>query len=155
MSISSEILAERLVRAFGDPDAIGELLTADAEWWITPAVGVLGSLSVGREAIVAAMRVIFGNLWKDAEEAVHHVIGNDDIGAPIHATGQGSPMWRPLLRERVLGMGPTIRQSYRPRLGIPRCRLVHGATADMNRGTGSPVAMARPAAWRQGGSRRR
>ena len=69
------------MRAFGDPDAIGELLTADAEWWITPTVGILGSPSVGREAIVAAMRIIFGDLWKDVEVAVHHVIGNDDIGA--------------------------------------------------------------------------
>ena len=81
MNVNSEILAERLVRAFGDPDAIGELLTADAEWWITPTVGVLGSPSVGRESIVAAMRIIFGDLWKDAEVVVHHVVGNDDIGA--------------------------------------------------------------------------
>ena len=81
MSIDSGVLAEHLVRAFGDPDAIGELLTADAEWWISPTVGVLGSPSVGREAIVAAMRIIFGDIWKDAEVAVHHAIGNDDIGA--------------------------------------------------------------------------
>jgi ketosteroid isomerase-like protein len=81
MSIDAGVLAERLVRAFGDPDAIGELLTADVEWWISPTVGILGSPSVGRETIVAAMRIIFGDLWKDAEVAVHHVIGNDDIGA--------------------------------------------------------------------------
>lgn len=81
MSIDSGILAERLVKAFGDPDAIGELLTSDAEWWITPTVGVLGSPSVGRETIVAAMRVIFGDLWSGAEVTVHHAIGDEDIGA--------------------------------------------------------------------------
>jgi ketosteroid isomerase-like protein len=81
VSIEAADLAERLVRAFGDPDAIGELLAADAEWWITPTVGVLGSPTVGRDAIVAAMRVIFGDLWGDPEVTVHHAIGNDDIGA--------------------------------------------------------------------------
>jgi ketosteroid isomerase-like protein len=74
-------LAERLVRAFGDPDAIGELLTPDAECWITPTVGVLGSPTVGRDTIVAALRVIFSDLWGDPEVTVHHAIGNDDIGA--------------------------------------------------------------------------
>jgi ketosteroid isomerase-like protein len=81
VSIDSGILAERLVRAFGDPDAIGELLTPDAEWWITPTVGVLGSPSIGRETIVAAMRVIFGDFWSGEEVTVHHAIGVDDIGA--------------------------------------------------------------------------
>jgi ketosteroid isomerase-like protein len=74
-------LAERLVRSFGDPEAIGALLTDDAEWWITPTVRVLGSPSVGREAIVASMRTIFGELWGDSRVIVHNVIGDDDIGA--------------------------------------------------------------------------
>jgi ketosteroid isomerase-like protein len=74
-------LAERLVRSFGDPDAIGALLTDDAQWWITPTVGVLGSPSVGRAAIVASMRTIFGEMWGDARVTVHNVIGQGDFGA--------------------------------------------------------------------------
>ena len=81
MSNEAASLAQELVQAFGDPDAIGELLTEDAEWWITPTVGVLGSPTVGRDAIVAAMRVIFGDLWGDPEVTVHHAIGDEDIGA--------------------------------------------------------------------------
>ena len=74
-------LAERLVRSFGDPEAIGGLLTEDAEWWITPTVGVLASPTVGRDRIIAAMQVIFTDLWGDPEVTVHHAIGSDDIGA--------------------------------------------------------------------------
>src|ERR1700730_12342811 len=74
-------LGRRLVEAFGNPAGIEALLTEDAQWWITPTVGVLGSPSVGRDAIVAAMRVIFGDLWGDREVTVRHAIGDDDIGA--------------------------------------------------------------------------
>jgi hypothetical protein len=52
-------LAERFVLAFGDPEATAELLSEDAEWWISPTVGVVGSPSVGRDAIVASMRVVW------------------------------------------------------------------------------------------------
>ena len=48
-------LGRRLVDAFGNPAAIESLLTEDAQWWITPTVGVLGSPSVGRDAIMTAM----------------------------------------------------------------------------------------------------
>ena len=96
------------MRAFGDPDAIGELLTPDAEWWITPTVGVLGSPSVGRETIVAAMRVIFGDFWSGAEVTVHHAIGDDDIGAVRFTLRAKDALRRqPTLRERVRGVGPT------------------------------------------------
>jgi uncharacterized protein len=81
MATDAAALAEHLVRAFGDPDAIGALLTEGAEWWVTPSVGVLGSPSVGRDTIVAAMRTIFGELWGDAQVTVHHAIGTGDIGA--------------------------------------------------------------------------
>jgi hypothetical protein len=46
--------------AFGDAERITELLAPDAQRWITPSVGVLGGPTVGRDAIRAAMRVIFG-----------------------------------------------------------------------------------------------
>jgi ketosteroid isomerase-like protein len=74
-------LAVALVKAFGDPDAIGKLLTEDAEWWITPTVGVLGSPTVGREQIIEAMRVIFGQMYADAAAVVHMAIGEGDLGA--------------------------------------------------------------------------
>ena len=81
MSVDAAGLAERLVRSFGDPDAIGQLLTEDAQWWISPTVGVLGSPSIGRDAIVDSMRTIFGELWAEAEVTVHHAIGEGNVGA--------------------------------------------------------------------------
>ena len=81
MTSNAASLAVRLVEAFGDPDAIAELLTPDAEWWISPTVEVLGSPAVGRDKIIAAMRVVFGELWGDPKVTVHHAIGEDDIGA--------------------------------------------------------------------------
>jgi cytochrome P450/ketosteroid isomerase-like protein len=79
--LEAKQLVRSLVEAFGDPDAIGALLTDDAEWWITPTVGVLASPSVGRDAIVASMRVIFTELWSEAAVDVHHVIAEGDIAA--------------------------------------------------------------------------
>jgi ketosteroid isomerase-like protein len=81
MTAPAAQLVRRLVESFGDPDAIGALLTDDCEWWITPTVGVLGSPSVGRDSIVESMRQIFGELWGDARVELHHVIGEGDIGA--------------------------------------------------------------------------
>lgn len=77
----AKTLARSLVEAFGDPDAIGELLTDDVEWWITPTVGVLGSPSVGRDAVLTAMRTIFTELYADAEAEIHAVIGEGDLAA--------------------------------------------------------------------------
>lgn len=74
-------LARQLVESFGDPDAIEALLADDCEWWITPTVHVLGSPTVGRDAIIEAMRVIFRDLWGDASAEVHHVISEGDLGA--------------------------------------------------------------------------
>jgi ketosteroid isomerase-like protein len=93
MSNAAANVAERLVRSFGDPEAIGVLLTDDAEWWITPTVRVLGSPSVRREAIVASMRTIFGELWGDSRVIVHNVIGDDDIGA-VRLTLEAKALFR-------------------------------------------------------------
>jgi ketosteroid isomerase-like protein len=81
MTDTAATLARRLVESFGDPDAIGALLADECEWWITPTVHVLGSPTVGRDAIVAAMRVIFGDLWGDPSVEVHHVISEGDMAA--------------------------------------------------------------------------
>lgn len=81
MESNAAELARRLVAAFGDPDRIAELLTEEVEWWITPTVGVLGSPTVGRQAVLASMRVIFGELYGDVSVKVHHAIGDGDIGA--------------------------------------------------------------------------
>ena len=79
--MDSAILAERLVLAFGDPDAIDALITDDIEWWISPTVEVLGSPGIGREAVMSAIRVIFTEMWLDADATVHHRLGADDVGA--------------------------------------------------------------------------
>jgi ketosteroid isomerase-like protein len=81
MESNAAEMARRLVRAFGNPGAIADLLTEDIEWWITPTVGVLGSPTVGRQAVLAAMRVIFGELYGDVSVTVHHAIGEGDLGA--------------------------------------------------------------------------
>ena len=39
---STRELLTALVDAFGDAERITELLAPDAQWWITPTVGVLG-----------------------------------------------------------------------------------------------------------------
>jgi ketosteroid isomerase-like protein len=74
-------LAERLVLALGHPEEIDKLVTDDVEWWISPTVEVLGSPCVGREPVIAAMRVIFSELWLEPKVTVHHRLGSDDIGA--------------------------------------------------------------------------
>lgn len=74
-------LAVALVESFGNPDAIEPLLTEDAQWWITPTVGILGSPSVGRDQIMVAMRIIFGEIYSDASAEVHAAVGDDVIGA--------------------------------------------------------------------------
>ena len=74
-------LARLLVSSFGDPDAIAALLTEDAQWWITPTVGVLGSPSVGRQAILASMRQIFGELYATPQVQIHTCVGDEENGA--------------------------------------------------------------------------
>jgi uncharacterized protein (TIGR02246 family) len=78
---STRELLTALVAAFGDAERITELLAPDAQWWITPTVGVLGSPTVGRDAIRAAMRVIFGQLYADVDTTVHHLLCDPDMGA--------------------------------------------------------------------------
>lgn len=74
-------VARRLVGAFGEPDAIGALLADDAQWWITPSVGILGSPTVGRSAILEAMTVIFSAMYNDVSTTVHHVISDRELAA--------------------------------------------------------------------------
>jgi ketosteroid isomerase-like protein len=78
---SAAEVARRLVGAFGEPDAIGTLLADDAQWWITPSVGILGSPTVGRSAILEAMAVIFSAMYSDVSTTVHHVIGDGQLAA--------------------------------------------------------------------------
>jgi ketosteroid isomerase-like protein len=78
---STQELLITLVAAFGDADRISDLLAPEAQWWITPTVGVLGSPTVGRDAIRDAMRVIFGQLYTDVRTTVHHTLAEGDIGA--------------------------------------------------------------------------
>ncbi|BBY20232.1 nuclear transport factor 2 family protein [Mycobacterium stomatepiae] len=79
-SSTRELLAA-LVAAFGDAERVTELLAPKAQWWITPTVGVLGSPTVGREAIRAGMRIIFGQLYADVQTTVHRLVCEDDTGA--------------------------------------------------------------------------
>jgi ketosteroid isomerase-like protein len=74
-------LAHQLVTSFGDAEAIVANLAEDAEWWITPTVGVLGSPTIGREAIHASMKVIFGELYSAPSVEVHHCVGDAGIAA--------------------------------------------------------------------------
>jgi ketosteroid isomerase-like protein len=78
---STRELLTALVAAFGDAERVTALLAPRAEWWITPTVGVLGSPTVGRDAIRAGLRIIFGQLYADVETTVHHVLGDGDMGA--------------------------------------------------------------------------
>lgn len=75
---TTEDLLTALVQAFGDPDAVAALLTDDAEWWITPTVGVLGSPTVGRDEIHASMTTIFGDLYAEARAEMHMTIAEGD-----------------------------------------------------------------------------
>ena len=57
------------------------LLASDAQWWITPTVGVLGSPTIGRDAIRDSMAVIFGQMYTDVRTDVHHTLAEGDTGA--------------------------------------------------------------------------
>ncbi len=84
-------LIEDLLSAFGDPAAIEALLTEDAEWWITPTVGVLASPTRGRREIRAGMDVVFGDLYGDARAEIRSVIAEGDTAAArftLHATAR-------------------------------------------------------------------
>ena len=74
-------LLTSLVGALGDADRVCALLAPDAQWWITPTVGVLASPTVGRDAIYESMRTIFGELYADVRTCVHHTLVDNDIGA--------------------------------------------------------------------------
>ena len=78
---TTEHLLVSLVSAFGNAERVCSLLAEDAQWWITPSVGVLGSPTHGRQDIYAAMQVVFGDLYREVSTEVHHVIANRDIGA--------------------------------------------------------------------------
>jgi len=74
-------LLTSLVGALGDADKVCALLAPDAQWWITPTVGVLASPTIGRDAIHESMRSIFGDLYADVRTDVHHTVVEDDMGA--------------------------------------------------------------------------
>jgi ketosteroid isomerase-like protein len=74
-------LLTSLVGALGDADRVCALLAPDAQWWITPTVGVLASPTVGREAIYESMRTIFGELYADVRTSVHHTLVDNETGA--------------------------------------------------------------------------
>jgi ketosteroid isomerase-like protein len=74
-------LLTSLVGALGDADRVCGLLAPDAQWWITPTVGVLASPTVGRDAIYESMRTIFGELYADVRTSVHHTLVDNEMGA--------------------------------------------------------------------------
>lgn len=74
-------LIRELVSAFGDAEAIVELLADDAEWWISPSVGVLGSPTVGRDEIRESMQTIFTTMYGNVRTQIHHVLGNETAAA--------------------------------------------------------------------------
>jgi ketosteroid isomerase-like protein len=78
---SARNLVTELVSAFGDADAIAALLAPDAQWWITPSVGVMGSPTIGRGAIREALQVIFGQLYVGVRTTVHDVLADEHTGA--------------------------------------------------------------------------
>ena len=80
MAETRELLVS-LVAALGDADQVCALLAPDAQWWITPTVGVLASPTVGRDAIYASMRTIFGDLYADVRTTVHNTLVDDNMGA--------------------------------------------------------------------------
>lgn len=59
------VLIERRVGAWGRPDAIVDVVTQDAEWWITPTTG-LPSPMVGRPQIDETLREVFGKIYDPA-----------------------------------------------------------------------------------------
>jgi ketosteroid isomerase-like protein len=69
-----------LVAAFGDADRIRTLLAPDAQWWISPTVGILASPTVGRDSICESLQTIFGGLYADVRTTVHHLLVDDDVG---------------------------------------------------------------------------
>lgn len=81
MARSPRDLAVALIESFGDPDATVALLSADCEWWVTPSTGVLGSPTVGRDEIHAAMRTIYETLYGEVAPVIHDVIeqGNQAV----------------------------------------------------------------------------
>jgi ketosteroid isomerase-like protein len=74
-------LLTSLVAALGDADRVCALLAPDAQWWITPTVGVLASPTIGRDIIHESMRSIFGDLYADVRTSVHHTLVDNDMGA--------------------------------------------------------------------------
>jgi len=74
-------LLTSMVGALGDADRVCALLAPDAQWWITPTVGVLASPTIGRDAIHESMRSIFGELYADVRTSVHHTLVDNDMGA--------------------------------------------------------------------------
>lgn len=74
-------LLTSLVEALGDADRVCALLAPEAQWWITPTVGVLASPTIGRDAIHESMRSIFGDLYADVRTSVHHTLVDGDMGA--------------------------------------------------------------------------
>src|ERR1700684_3221163 len=78
--LTRRLLAE-LFAAFGNAERVVRLLASDAQWWITPTVGVLGSPTIGRDAIRDSMAVIFGQMYADVRTEVHHTLAEGDTGA--------------------------------------------------------------------------
>jgi ketosteroid isomerase-like protein len=76
--MSARDLALALIDSFGDPEATAGLLTEDAQWWVTPSVGILASPTTGRDAICAAMKTIYSTLYRDVQTTVHDVIAEGD-----------------------------------------------------------------------------
>ncbi|WP_330254087.1 nuclear transport factor 2 family protein [Nocardia sp. NBC_00565] len=74
-------LLGRFTSSFGNPDRMVELLAPQAEWWITPTVGILGSPTVGRDSIRTALEIIFGTLYMDVRISVHQVLVEGNAGA--------------------------------------------------------------------------
>ena len=132
MSISSEVLAERLVRVFGDPDAIGESLTADAEWWITPTVGILGSERRTRVDCRGDVNHLRRHLEGRRGGAASSDRQRRHRCCPIHVRAKARQLDD---RSYENEYSVWVRRSgdQIDRVGIPRRRLVHGATADLNR----------------------
>ena len=70
-----------LVAGFGDADRVSALLAPDAQWWISPTVGVMASPTVGRDSIHESLQTIFGGLYVDVRTTVQHVLVDEDMGA--------------------------------------------------------------------------
>lgn len=57
---------------------MADLLNEDAEWWITPTVGVVPSPCRGRDPIWDSMAIVFGQIYSEARTDVHMVVAQDD-----------------------------------------------------------------------------